>query len=243
MPNVLFFRPDFELATEYLYTWFGLGIEKAEAMGFRVVDIGGAAATLENLLDALSKYKFSALFLGGHGNATTFTGQDYQEILKACINDEVVSGNLTYLCSCYTGLELGPSMFGKNAEAYIGYDRDFRFIIDTSLSPLEDSLFSTAQPFQEIVVEVMVRLLRGQSIQDVWSGGVAKCDEWIAKLYDRPEYKWSQVISFLRHNRDGLICLGERVTPPVPPAPPIASYLPTAVSAGVGVALMFISVL
>lgn len=245
MADVLFFRCNFELATEYLYFWFGIGIEAAEKLGYRVIDIGGDAATLDNLLDALEKYKFSAIFLGGHGNETTLTGQNYQQILKACVNDQVVSGNLAYLCSCYTGLELGPSMISKNTQAYVGYTRDFRFMINTDLSPQEDSQTSLAQPFQEIVLEIIIRILKGQSMAEVYNGGVLKCDEWIEKLFERREYQWGQVISFLKHNRAALIALGERevhVIPPTPTLPPV-SFIPLAASAGGGALLLALGML
>ncbi|GAG98256.1 unnamed protein product, partial [marine sediment metagenome] len=186
-------------------------------MGYRVVELPGDAFTLDNLLDALENYRFSAIFLGGHGNSSTLTGQDYREILKACINDEIVSGNVAYLCSCFTGIELGPSMISKKTQAYVGYNRDFRFMINTDLSPTEDSLTSLAQPFQEIVLEIIIRILGGQSIPDIYKGGIAKCDDWIAKLYDRPEYQWSQVISFIKHDRAALIALGEREVYVEPP--------------------------
>ncbi len=245
MADVLFFRANFELATEYLYFWFGLGIESAEKLGYRVIDIGGAAATLDNLLDALEKYNFNAIFLGGHGNETTLTGQNYQQILKACVNDQVMSGNLAYLLSCYTGLELGPSMISKKTQAYVGYNRDFRFMINTDLSPQEDSMTSLAQPFQEIVLEIITRILKGQSMGEVYNGGILKCNEWIEKLFERREYQWGQVIEFLKHNRDALIALGKRevhATPPTPTSAP-GSFIPFAASVGSGALLLALGML
>lgn len=238
---MLFGHANFELATEYLSAWFELGIAEAERLGYRVVNLPGDAFTLENLLDALEKYRFSAVFLGGHGNDSTLTAQNYQEILKACVNDEVMSGNVAYLCSCFTGIELGPSMIRKNTQAYVGYNRDFRFMVNTDLSPREDSLTSLAQPFQEIVLEIIIRILKGQTIDTVWNGGIEKCNQWILKLYDKPEYVWSNVIKFIQHDRDALLALGERdvyVTPPTP-----TSILPLAASAGGGALLLALSML
>ena len=140
MSYACFFRPSYELATNYLYEWFGLGVEYARRLGYRVIDIAGEDATPGNLLEALNTYTFSALFLGGHGNPDTFTGQNGVIILKACQNDEVLSGNLAYLLSCYTGQELGPSMIDKDVIAYVGYQNDFRFMVDTTYPILDDPL-------------------------------------------------------------------------------------------------------
>lgn len=207
MPDVLFFRPGFELATNYLFEWFGLGASAAEAMGYRVIDIPREAATLANLLDALQNYQYSLIFLGGHGNPDTLTGHDMEIIFKACQNDEAVAGNILYVLSCYTGQILGPSMVSKGAVAWVGYQLDFRFLVDTSKPILEDPL---AEPFKDIVFEIVVRLLRGETIKQVWDGGIAKCNEWIDRLYDRPETEWSDVIAALEHDRDALIALGDQ---------------------------------
>lgn len=241
MADVLFGHANFELATEYLSTWFKMGIDVAESMGYRVVDLPGDAFTLNNLLDALENYSFSAIFLGGHGNDTTLTGQNYAEILKACQNDQVMSGNMTYFCSCFTGAELGPSMISKNTQAYVGYTRDFRFMVNTDLSPMEDSLTSLAQPFQEILLEIIIRILRGEGLAPIYNGGIAKGNEWVERLFDRPEYVWSQVISFIQHDTAALISLGEREGYGIPSVS--ASLIPVAASAGIGAALTILSIL
>ena len=217
---------NFELATEYLFSWFGLGIEEAERLGYRVIDIPKEAATLENLLDALGAYRFSALFLGGHGGPDVFTGQDYEVILRACENDDVMTGTLSMFLSCFVGQELLPSMDEKDAVATVGWATDFRFMVDTSYPILEDPL---AEPFKELVFDITSRVLRGQKIRVVWEGGIAKCNEWIAKLSPRQEYIWSQVIGCIEHDRDGLIALGNKevyATPPVTLAPMAAVFGP-----------------
>jgi len=237
MVDVLFFRPNFELATQYLFAWFGLGIDEAERLGYRVIDLPGEAATLDNLLDALQNYTFSSIILGGHGNPNTFTGQDYEEILKACQNDEVCSGNIALLLSCFTGQELGPSMVKKNTVAFIGWQSDFRFMIDTGYPILDDPL---AEPFKEIAVESMARLLRGQTIRNIWDGTIAKCDEWINRVSARPEFEWSQVIDFIEHDRNGMICLGEKLVSPISPSR--MGFIPILSSLGIGSVLTYLAV-
>lgn len=236
MVDVLFFRPAFETATNYLHAWFGLGIEEAERLGYRVIDLPRDAATLENLLDALQNYTLSSLILGGHGNPDTFTGQNYKEILKACRNDDVCSGNIALLLSCFTGQELGPSMIEKKTVAYVGWQTDFRFMIDTSYPILEDPL---AEPFKEITFESIARLLRGQTIRDVWNGTIAKCNEWINRISTRPASEWSQVIDFIEHDKMGMICLGEKEV--YATSPSRMGIIPILSSLGIGSMLTYLA--
>ena len=193
---------------------------------------------MENLLAALNTHDFSALFMGGHGNPTTFTGHGGSIVFRACENDEAMSGSLSYFLSCFTGQELGPSIISKNGVAYVGYQSDFRFMVDTSYPILEDPL---AEAFRDVVYDIIARILRGQNIKTVWEGGVNKFNEWIAKLHSRPETIWSQVISCLQHDRDGMIALGEKEAYALPPAPiPITSLPYILGPIAIGVALLFL---
>jgi len=207
MAEALFFRPQYELATNYLHDWFGLGVIEARRLGYEVVDLSGPEATLENLLDVLRSNEFSVLFMGGHGNPNTFTGQNSSIVLRACQNDEIMSGSLSYFLSCFVGQELLPSMISKSALSCVGFQTDFRFMVDTSYPILEDPL---AEPFMATVFDHHSRILRGETIKQVWEGGIRTFDQWIAKLYPRPETIWSQVIGCLEHDRDGMIALGQQ---------------------------------
>ena len=238
MPDVLFFRPNYELATSYLYEWFGLGVAAAEAMGYRVIDIPKEAATQQNLFDALSTYEFSLIFLGGHGNPDTFTGHNSSIVFRACQNDEAVSGNIAYMLSCSVGQILGPSMISKNCTAWLGYQMDFNFLVDTSKPILQDPL---AEPFKDIVYEIMLRLMRGEKIKQVYEGGIAKCNEWIQVLHDRTGTEWSDVISFLEHDRNALIALGDQEVYSTPGAGVvIAGVMPyNLIPLGLGIGMIY----
>lgn len=225
-----FFRPSYELATQYLSEWFRLGVEEAERLGYRVIDISGEAATPENLVNALGSYDFAALFLGGHGNVNVFTGQNGQVVFKACQNDQVLAGNIAYYLSCYVAQELGVSNVDKGLIAFLGYNTDFRFAVDTSYSILEDP---SAEPFKDMVFEVVSRVLRGQRIREVWEGGIAKCNEWVSKLGTRSGTQWAQVISFVEHDRDGFVALGnDAVYSYRPRTPFLFGFAPMAVGIG-----------
>ncbi|GAI36924.1 unnamed protein product, partial [marine sediment metagenome] len=42
-------------------------------------------------------------------------------------------------------------------------------------------------------------------------------DRWIAILYDRPEIIWAEVIGALRHDKSGMIALGDQEAYVMPP--------------------------
>ncbi|GAI06970.1 unnamed protein product, partial [marine sediment metagenome] len=60
-------------------------------------------------------------------------------------------------------------------------------------------------------------ILDGKKLRAVWDAGIAKCDEWIAKLYNRPEIIWAEVIGALRHDKSGMIALGDQEAYVLPP--------------------------
>lgn len=145
--------------------------------------------------------------MAGHGNATTYTAQREEVVLKACENDEIMSGTLSHFISCSVGVELLPSIVQKGGVGTVGYMVDFTFMVDTSYSMEEDPY---AEPFKDVTVTIITKMLQGATLQQVWQAGIDKCNEWIARLRDRPEIDWAEVIASLEHDRDGLIVFGDK---------------------------------
>jgi len=172
-----------------------------------LIDLYGEDATKDKIFETIQMEKPVLAVLAGHGNADTYTAQNEEVVLKACENDEVMAGTVSHFLSCSVGQELLPSMVEKGAVGTIGYIVDFIFMVDTNYSVEEDPL---AEPFKDVTVTIIRKLLEGASLQEVWQAGIDKCNEWIAKLWDRPETDWAEVISCLEHDRDGLIVLGNK---------------------------------
>jgi hypothetical protein len=172
-----------------------------------IIDLYGEDATKEKIFEAIEAYHPETAILAGHGNATTYTSQREEVVLKACENDEVMSGTVSHFISCSVAQKLLPSMVGKGAVGTIGYIVDFTFMINTNYSVEEDIY---AEPFKDLTVTIITKLLEGATLQQVWQAGVDKCNEWIAKLKDKPEIDWAEVISCLEHDRDGLVAFGDK---------------------------------
>lgn len=212
---LLFVRPDWgDLAMQYAAHWLGQGVKEAISRGFDVIDLYGADATKEKIFETIQAEHPEVVVLGGHGNPSTFTAQEEEVVLRACENDQVMSGAISHFLSCSVGQLLLPSIIEKTGIWTIGYQVDFEFMVDTT-KPVESDPY--AEPFMDVTVTIIRKMLDGAKLKEVWDAGIAKCDEWISKLWDRPETDWAEVISCLQHDRDGMIALGDNESYILPP--------------------------
>ena len=216
MTTVLFVRPDWDdLAMRYAQNWLSYGVDEAKSRGFNVIDLYGADATKEKIFDTIQTVKPEVCIFTGHGNSDTYTAQELEVVFKACSGDEIMNGTISHFLSCSVGQLLLPDMISKGAVATIGYQEDFQFIVNTDYSVDEDPY---AEPFRDVTVTIIRAVLDGKTLKEVWDAGIAKCNEWIQKLWDKTGTDWAEVISCLEHDRDCMIALGEKeayVLPPV----------------------------
>jgi hypothetical protein len=214
MTTVLFFRPNKDFAMQYASYWLGEGIPEAQRRGYRVIDMIEDACTFDRLKAVLEEEKVDVCIMGGHGNPTVFTGFEQQIVFKACQGDEVMAGTISHFLSCSVGQELLPDMVSKGAISTIGYQVDFQFMVNESFSIEQDPY---AEPFKDITVTIIKKLLDGATLKQVWEAGVAKCNEWIQKLWNKTGTDWAEVIACLEHDRDGMIALGNKESYVLPP--------------------------
>jgi hypothetical protein len=232
MPPVLFFRPNKDLAMTYAKQWLGAAIGEATKRGYDVIDMVDEACTFDNLKAMIINEGVEVAFLGGHGNATVFTGYEQQYVLQACTNDQIMCGTMSHFLSCLVGQQLLPSIISKGGIYTIGYIVEFQFMVDTNY-PVEADPY--AEPFRDCTVAIIAKMLDGATLKEVWDAGIAKCDEWIQKVWNRPEADWGQVITCLQNNRDGMIGLGDQeayIMPPRKVALSSAPVLPALIGLG-----------
>lgn len=233
---ILFVRPDWsDLAMRYASHWTGLGVEEARKRGYGTIDLYGADATKEKIFQTIEGEHPEVVILAGHGNSTTYTAQEEEIVLKACENDEVMSGTISHFVSCSVGQMLLPSIIEKTGICTIGYMVDFEFMVDTNYSVEADPY---AEPFRDVTVTIITKILDGVKLKEVWEAGIAKCNEWIQRLWGRPETDWAEVISCLQHDRDGLIALGDKEAYVLPPRMVWPAKLTPA--QGIGLGLLFL---
>jgi len=215
---------------QYACHWLGVGVTEATRRGYHVIDLVDAEATYETLKRIMDTEQIDVAIMGGHGNASTFTGHEQQVVMQACVNDQVMSGTISHFLSCSVGQELLPSIIEKKGVWTIGYMVDFNFMVDTNYMVEQDPF---AEPFKDVTVTIIGQILDGARLKSAWDAGIAKCDEWIARLWDRTEPEWGDVISCLQHNRDGMIALGDEEAYVMPR--PVIAGIPTALTLALGV--------
>ena len=214
MGKVLFFRSNGDFAMQYASHWLGVGVEEAVKRGYQVIDLVQEATTFEVLKETIESEDITVAFLGGHGAPGIFTGYEQQIVLKACQNDQIMADMISHFLSCSVGQELLPSIIEKGGVFTIGYQEDFQFMVNTEY-PVEQDPY--AEPFKDVTVAIINAILDGKTLKEVWDAGIAKCDEWIAKLWNRPELDWAEVISTLEHDRNAMIGLGDGEAYVLPP--------------------------
>jgi hypothetical protein len=202
--NILSLRARYDLATRYLSAWSQQILDEGTQLGYTVTDLFEADATYQKFYDSLVSVN-PKFFLGcGHGNETTFTGQNGEEILRACYNDNLMSQRFCYLISCATGSELGPSMVNKTADAYLGFIRDFIFAVEDGYddNPLEDNY---ARGFFESAIAPALALLQGKPLTEVYDALISKSNEWLDYWGESSDPNAPTIRTYIIHNRDSFI--------------------------------------
>lgn len=159
---LLITRPNHDITTNYLYFWSTIIIQRARAVGLKVIDLKAERANKKVFVAIIQKVDPDIVLLNGHGNHQSVAGQDNEVLLQAHVNDSLLSNKIVYAVSCSSGRTLGKSSVQAGAKAYIGYSEDFIFIIDESKisRPLEDK---TARLFLEPSNQVSIAILKGHS--------------------------------------------------------------------------------
>lgn len=208
MPNpasAVVFRSNYEIATQLLSAYMQTVVDRAKQRGFNVVDLEGADATQMNFFNALDANDPLLVVAGGHGNETTFHGQNDELILQACTNDEVMSGREGIFNSCSVGVALGPSMVSKTAQWFAGWRADYIFMYQENVDPLQDEV---ARPFMECIIQPALTRLDGGGASQVYSATIAKFNTEIAKLWGSVDPTASEMITYLIHDRDNFMVSG-----------------------------------
>jgi hypothetical protein len=162
--RVLITRPNYDLATSYLYAWSSKIFTEAETHGFEVLKLEREEVTSSKFQGIISKKNPNLVFLNGHGDEKTVFGQDGVKLLTAGVNEKLLAEKITYAVSCSSAKVLGPNSTGAGALGYIGYDAEFSFLIDTNYTsrPLQDKL---AQVFLGHSTILLYQLLKGNTIE------------------------------------------------------------------------------
>jgi|ERR1039458_792932 hypothetical protein len=159
--TVLVTRPRHDPITNYLYYWSTELLKMANQKGMDVFDLAGEKATRKNFESYACKQP-SLVFMNGHGNADTITGDSNKPIVdkKSSIKTSVI-----YARSCDSAAALGQILVSGATKAFIGYKRKFVMVyLPTHMhKPLNDPL---ARLFLEPSNLAVSTILKGHTVQE-----------------------------------------------------------------------------
>jgi len=160
--SLLVTRPNHDSATNYLYHWTEPVIDEAKRKHIPLYDLKEDKATKKIFLSYLQSKRPGFLFLNGHGDAQTVTGQNYDVLLDKTVNKDFIFDTIIYARSCDSGKILGNTLVQHGVSAFIGYTR--KFIVGTTRSnitkPLNDPL---AKLFLEPSNLIPTTILKGHT--------------------------------------------------------------------------------
>lgn len=179
--HIVVTRPDSDFTTKYLSFWANRVMDDARQRGHTVIDLVSSRACRHELESVLRKMQPTFVFLNGHGNKQTVTGQENEPLIVEGENEHVLGNTVTYALSCQSAVGLGAAAVQAGARAYIGYSEDFIFMYDTAqrTRPHHDK---TAAPFLDSAMRVPQSLIKGNNVQDACDAGKRGFRKHIRKL-------------------------------------------------------------
>ncbi len=221
----LFTRPSHDITTQYLYYYNQKAVTLAKKtlrqkgngvkaiwqsiLGFfglntNVIDL---KKTKANRLDFSHKMKTNLpelVFLNGHGAAGSVTGDQNRPLVDSS-NAHILKDKVAYAFSCQSAKTLGPKAVAAGAQAYLGYDEDFVFLVDEAGKPKSDQ---TAGTFMQPAMEISHKLIEGQSPQEAWQESQNAFENQISRLSaSEVSEQDRQMLPYLVWDRDHQVCL------------------------------------
>lgn len=211
-------RPNVCTSCDVGYAALEYTLQEAIRLGYDITDLGSSLATKEDLELVIAEK--APLFLNGfgHGNVNVFTGQNTIPVITKGVNEEILSGMITYLLSCLTGVELGPAIIAAGGWAYIGYTVSWTWMDeDGAGDPFQDKY---AIGFYDGSNVIPIAIMNGLVAQNAKQVGYDKYTEWIDYWAASDDPYAADCIQWLLYDRDSCILLGDpgaSLELPIPP--------------------------
>jgi len=201
-------RPKHDTITEWGHWHQGEFVKFAHEHQMTLIDLQAWQARKDLVQKVLFGLESCHFYGSGHGDATTYTGQDKEVILEVGVNTDWGKDRVLHLLSCSTAVALGRELVEKGAKAYAGYVIDWATWIDTGKHPSNDPLsfgnFDSDAEFDRAMVN-------GKTVEQAYEACKAKYNEYIELWQTAPPVPEMQdeVLVTLTENRDGLVYYGD----------------------------------
>ncbi|GAI46090.1 unnamed protein product, partial [marine sediment metagenome] len=200
-------RPNVCTSCDVGYAALEYTLQEAIRKGYDITDLGSALATREDLERVIAEK--APLFLNGfgHGNVDVFTGQNTIPVITKGVNEGILTGMITYLLSCLTGVTLGPAIIAAGGWSYIGYTISWTWMDENGAGdPFQDRY---AEGFFDGSNTIPNAVLNGFTALESRQAGYNKYTEWIDYWATSDDPYASSCIQWLVHDRDNCILLGD----------------------------------
>ena len=197
MVRLLTVDAPWDLPTVYLGSWMDSLVAEARLLGVQVMSLRGGEVTESNLVGALSSFQPDYIFLGGHGGPSVFTAANMVPLLQACQNDQILVNTRAYFISCLTGQQLVPSTVSKGALGAAGFTTEFTWVISEPYIPDQDPY---AQPFERLIVEPSMELLKGRGYGGWYNSLQRVANEEENRWLQSDDPMAAQIVLYLRQN-------------------------------------------
>ncbi len=208
--TILVTQPEYDYTTRYISTWAEKVIQYAKNKNNNVIVLKNERANKNTLKSVVNKTNPSFIFLNGHGNSHTVTGQDNKSLIDQGENVDFLKEKIIYALSCQSAKNLGQYCVENGIKTYIGYTEDFVFIIDRTkrTQPKKDDI---AALFLDASNTVPVSLLKGKTAKDSYGDSQKAFRKTIRTLLTS-ESKTDQTstIRFLFWDMKHQVCLGNQ---------------------------------
>ncbi len=202
-------RPNYDDATEYLFSYAKQTIDFAKKRNTKILDLTRPRLNKKNFSNLISKKNPLLVFFNAHGGEKTICGdkiKNEEEILvEEGKNHKILDNRIVYARACWSASSLGKKVCGG---CFIGYNVPFSFWVDErwSAKPLNDN---TAKLFLEPSNSIIISLLKGNSVNDAHEKSLKMMSKNILELLKKKEEPGSMAsIMLLWNNMQGQEVLG-----------------------------------
>ena len=195
MKHFLITRPAHDSNVSYLCFWSEEIIDFSHKNGISCSDFKKEKANREDVGKFLTKQNPSLVVFNGHGSPTTIAGHQNEPLVRSDDNEQLLKSKITYALACDAAADLGKKAVAQGACAFIGYEGPFGFAHEPSrvCTPAKDKF---AEPFKMISNEIVISLLKGNTVQQAYAKSQQLCSKLIKKYSSSDADKENETIRF-----------------------------------------------
>ena len=173
-------RPDHDTITYCISEWFSKIIKLCDSKGIKYFDLKHKKANKKQVGKVLEKQNPNLVIFNGHGTPDSVMGFKNEVIIKDKKSISWLKERVVYAIACDSSQKLGEVCVNNGTIAYIGYKLPFMILSNPnkSFKPLNDEL---VKPIMEASNEVVVTLLKNNTIQEAYSRSQIKFDQEIKR--------------------------------------------------------------